>query len=93
MDGRTQLRSIEDECGLDGDYPLVIPNTKGDSMVFDLSKLNGKQLLFFRARARHVGYGGARGGGKSWAMRMVFVGLACRYSGLKLLLLRRDIAY
>lgn len=52
---------------------------------------NPKQREFFRATARHIGYGGARGGGKSWAMRRKFVMLAMRYDGLKLLLLRRTM--
>lgn len=50
---------------------------------------NEKQKLFFMAQAPHIAYGGARGGGKSWAMRRKFVLLACNYSGLRLLLLRR----
>lgn len=58
-------------------------------------KLNGapnkKQLAFFRSKARHTAYGGARGGGKSWAMRRKFVMLALRYKGLNLLLLRRTL--
>ena len=52
---------------------------------------NPKQEAFFLAEARHIGYGGARGGGKSWAMRRKFVLLAFRYPGLKLLLLRRTL--
>ena len=52
---------------------------------------NPKQREFLLARARHVGYGGARGGGKSWAMRTKFVLLGERYPGLKLLLLRRTL--
>lgn len=52
---------------------------------------NPKQAAFFRAAARHIAYGGARGGGKSWAMRRKFVLLAFRYSGLELLLLRRTL--
>lgn len=40
---------------------------------------------------RHIAYGGARGGGKSWALRRKFVLLALRYPGLKLLLLRRTL--
>ena len=52
---------------------------------------NPKQAAFFRASARHIAYGGARGGGKSWAMRRKFVLLAFRYSGLELLLLRRTL--
>lgn len=53
---------------------------------------NPKQMLFFKSRARHTAYGGARGGGKSWAMRTKFVLLALRYPGLKILLLRRTLA-
>ena len=30
---------------------------------------NPKQRAFFEARAKHIGYGGARGGGTSWAGR------------------------
>lgn len=52
---------------------------------------NPKQERFFLADARHIAYGGARGGGKSWAMRRKFVLLAFRYAGLNLLLLRRTL--
>ena len=47
------------------------------------------QVKFFCADNKNIAYGGARGGGKSWAMRRKFVMLAMRYPGLKLLLLRR----
>ncbi|MDR1620324.1 MAG: phage terminase large subunit [Clostridiales bacterium] len=50
---------------------------------------NEKQRQFFLSRARHTAYGGARGGGKSWAMRRKFLLLAIWYPGLSLLLLRR----
>ena len=52
---------------------------------------NPRQAEFFASRARHTAYGGARGGGKSWAMRRKFVLLALRYDGLQLLLLRRTL--
>lgn len=52
---------------------------------------NEKQIEFFKSTARHIAYGGARGGGKSWAMRRKFVLLALRYPRLKLLLLRRTM--
>lgn len=48
-------------------------------------------MEFFRSEARHTAYGGARGGGKSWAMRRKMVMLAMRYRGLRLLLLRRSL--
>lgn len=50
-----------------------------------------RQREFFLSRARHTAYGGARGGGKSWAMRRKFILLALRYPGLSLLLLRRTL--
>ena len=52
---------------------------------------NPRQIEFFASHARHTAYGGARGGGKSWAMRRKFVLLALRYEGLRLLLLRRTL--
>jgi len=48
-----------------------------------------RQKEFFLSTARHIGYGGARGGGKSWSMRRKFVLLALKYEGLKILLLRK----
>ena len=29
-----------------------------------------RQIEFFKSKARYIAYGGARGGGKSWAARM-----------------------
>ena len=52
---------------------------------------NPRQMEFFKARARYICYGGARGGGKSWAMRTKFVMLCGRYPGIKCLLLRRTL--
>ena len=52
---------------------------------------NPRQREFFLSRARHTAYGGARGGGKSWAMRRKLVLLAVSYPGLNILLLRRTL--
>lgn len=52
---------------------------------------NPKQIAFFMASAAHVAYGGARGGGKSWAMRRKLVMLCMRYDRLRVLLLRRTM--
>lgn len=52
---------------------------------------NPKQQAFFEARALHIGYGGARGGGKSWAGRRKGVMLCMNYEGLRGLLLRRTM--
>ena len=50
---------------------------------------NEKQLLAFRDKHRYVGYGGARGGGKSWFVRWKAVLLCLRYPGIKVLITRR----
>lgn len=50
---------------------------------------NDKQKLFFLAEQRFVAYGGARGGGKSWAVRRKAELMALNYPGIKILFLRR----
>ena len=45
---------------------------------------------FLRADTRFVAYGGARGGGKSWAVRQKALLMALHYDGIRLLLLRRS---
>lgn len=52
--------------------------------------LNERQKLFFKARHRFIAYGGARGGGKTWAVRIKAMLLACRYAGIKILIVRRS---
>lgn len=52
--------------------------------------LNERQKLFFKARRRFIAYGGARGGGKTWAVRIKATLLACRYAGIKILIVRRS---
>ena len=47
------------------------------------------QRLFMRDRHRHVGFGGARGGGKSWAVRQKACRLCVRYPGIRVLIVRR----
>lgn len=59
--------------------------------VLQFGAPNPKQALFFESRARFTGYGGARGGGKSWAMRTKLILLALRYPRLNMLLLRRTL--
>lgn len=52
---------------------------------------NVKQREFFLSDKRFIAYGGARGGGKSWAMRRKFILLCLKYPNLKCLLLRRTL--
>lgn len=63
--------------------------TMRDSCLIDLSTINPKQERFFKSRKRYIAYGGARGGGKSWAIQRKAPLLACKYPGIKMLLLRR----
>ena len=53
---------------------------------------NSKQRLFFSSRAKYTAYGGARGGGKSWALRRKLIALCLRYPKIKCLLVRRTYA-
>ena len=55
-------------------------------------KPNERQQEFFDSRARYTAYGGARGGGKSWALRRKLVGLCLRYPRIRCLLIRRSYA-
>ncbi len=57
--------------------------------VLALPQPNEKQLQAFRERHRYVGYGGARGGGKSWFVRWKAVLLCLKYPGIKVLITRR----
>ena len=51
---------------------------------------NEKQKLFLSEKEhKHIGFGGARGGGKSWAVRTKAKLLALRYPGIKILIVRR----
>ena len=58
--------------------------------LLTLGRPNPKQRLMLEARTKHVGFGGARGGGKSWAVRTKAVLLALRYPGIKILIVRRS---
>ena len=49
-----------------------------------------RQKQFLLANTRHIGFGGARGGGKSWAVRTKAKLLALRYGGIRILIVRRS---
>lgn len=48
-----------------------------------------KQDEFLSAQEKHIGYGGARGGGKSWSIRFKAKLLGLAYPGIRMLLLRQ----
>lgn len=49
-----------------------------------------KQRLFMRAKEKYVIFGGARGGGKSWAVRWKAVLLCGKYPGIRVLIMRKS---
>ena len=51
--------------------------------------ISDKQMAFMRCRKKYVGYGGARGGGKSWVARTKAVGMCMRYPGIRVLMVRK----
>ena len=58
-------------------------------IVFDPGTANEKQRRFFLARAPFIAYGGAKGGGKTWAVRVKAVGGAVCNPGIRILIMRR----
>lgn len=54
-----------------------------------LGRPQPKQKAFMLATAKYVAFGGARGGGKSWAVREKAKRLALRWAGIKILILRK----
>ena len=55
-----------------------------------IEKPNKKQELFLLDTHKHIAFGGARGGGKSWAVRTKAKLLAFRFAGIRLLIVRRS---
>lgn len=56
-----------------------------------MPKPNPKQLRFMQAKAKHVAYGGARGGGKSWIVRWMAVLFALAFPGIKVIIVRKTL--
>lgn len=57
--------------------------------VLTIDKPSEKQELFLRAKTKHIAFGGARGGGKSWAVRTKAKLLALKFPGIRILIVRR----
>lgn len=54
-----------------------------------LGSPNPRQALFLADKHKYIAFGGARGGGKSWAVRVKAVLLSYRYPGIKIMIVRR----
>nr|DAN18038.1 MAG TPA: Large subunit terminase [Caudoviricetes sp.] len=65
--------------------------TGGGSVTIDLGRPNSEpQREFFASRCKYTAYGGARGGGKTWASSRKAIGGALRWPGIKILMIRRE---
>ena len=62
---------------------------KTETVIHGIPNLRQKE--FFASRARFTAYGGARGGGKSWALRRKLIAMCLRYDGITCLLIRRTL--
>lgn len=62
---------------------------KAKGTVVDLGQLNAKQEQFIKSKALYCAYGGARGGGKSHAVRIDSIRGALMYPNIRVLILRR----
>lgn len=60
-------------------------------MIMQFGSPSAKQKEFLTATERHVAYGGARGGGKSWAVREKARLMAIKWPGIKQLIVRRTL--
>jgi hypothetical protein len=58
-------------------------------MRINLPSPSPKQKLFLTDTHRHVGFGGARGGGKSWSVRIKSIILALKHKGIRICIIRR----
>ena len=58
-------------------------------VTINIPEPNEKQKIFLADEHRHVGYGGARGGGKSWAVRVKSILLCLKWAGIKILIVRK----
>ena len=58
-------------------------------MTLTLPEPSETQKRFLTDRHKYVAFGGARGGGKSWAIRTKAILMALRYPGIRQLIIRR----
>ncbi|MBQ5503510.1 MAG: phage terminase large subunit [Oscillospiraceae bacterium] len=58
-------------------------------VIWNVGKPNPKQEEFFKSRTLYTAYGGAKGGGKTWAVRVKAVGGALMNPGIRILIMRR----
>jgi PBSX family phage terminase large subunit len=72
----------------------LLSNTQQEMNIYP----NAKQFRFMNSTTRHTAYGGARGGGKSWVIRIMAIMLASMYgapdawsAGIRICIIRRTL--
>ena len=58
-------------------------------MIYELGTPQPKQDEVLKCTATHIGFGGARGGGKSWVVRFNAKGMGLKYPGIRQLIVRK----
>lgn len=67
------------------------PAPDAGAIELDLGEANPKQKLFLRPRTLYTAYGGAKGGGKTHAVRVKAAGGAQKWPGIKILVMRATL--
>jgi phage terminase large subunit len=63
---------------------------KANEITVNLGDPSERQYEFCKAKTTYIAYGGAKGGGKTWAVRYkAFGGAAQRWPGIRILIVRR----
>jgi phage terminase large subunit len=62
-----------------------------EALLFAFGSPTSRQAAFLKATTRYVGYGGAKGGGKSHAVRAKATYLGFAYPGIRTLIVRRTL--
>lgn len=86
---RSRLRGCELSEVRDDVAKMKPVTAEVNGLGIDLGEVNPKQAMFLKSRALYTAYGGARGGGKSHAVRIKAVIGALKWPGIKILILRR----
>lgn len=60
------------------------------ALQIDIQTPNAKQDLFLKDKHKYVAFGGARGGGKSWAVRVKAIILGYSHAGITQMIVRRS---
>lgn len=70
--------------------PLLQKEVVTMAIVLKLGEPSPKQKEFLSARTKYVSFGGARGGGKSWSVRVSAITKALKYKGIIQIIIRKS---